>query len=192
MWSEAWAWVRTAAMEVEVRVRRSWAEVWTRAEAQVWVAASGASVDLRYWWVARWICGLSGRMRRSVRRGRRYRDGRKGRGRRGRDYFWQGHWVRPRCGHRHWVGLGTLRCIRRLVDDQGHPIRPQSLWGRSHVIYGPTRPKRDEYSRLTYFVTPIINRLPLELLHRIFLIIEEIGGPPLVLMHVTRIVVFPP
>ena len=39
-----------------------------------------------------------------------------------------------------------------------------------------------------------INRLPVELLHQIILIIiKEMGGPPLVLMHVTHVsIVIPP
>ena len=47
-----------------------------------------------------------------------------------------------------------------------------------HVTYGAIRPKRE--------ANIPINRLPLELLHQTILVtIEEIGGPPLVLIHVT-------
>ena len=85
-----------------------------------------------------------------------------------------------------WV---CVRGVGRLIDDQGHPINglARNLWAHS--------PKtRGEYSCPSYFITPI-NRLPFELLHQIILIIiiEEMGGPPLVLMHVTHVsIMIPP
>ena len=82
-----------------------------------------------------------------------------------------------------WTGYVTLEgssTIEDVLSDLDHYGVARNLWA-----YSPKM--RDEYSCLTYFITPI-NRLPLELLHQIFLIIiEEMGGPLLVLMHVTLI-----
>ena len=53
------------------------------------------------------------------------------------------------------------------------------LWDRSHE-------KRLEYSSIIHFISPI-TRLPLELLHQIFLItIDEANGPPLALMLICK------
>ena len=140
----------------------------TRAEAQAWAwaaAASGARVDLRCWWVARvdlcveWANEV---VCEEIREGVERAEAGRGNG----------------DGHR--VGLGTLRW--KTFDDC-----PSSTIMGSHATCGPTRPKRDEYSCLAYLITPI-NRLPLESLHQIILIIiEEMGSPPLVLVQVTRI-----
>ena len=167
VWSEAESWGKTAAVEVEVRVRRSArprVEVWTRAEAQGRAAASGARVVKRCWWVARvdlhveWanevICTTWEEIREEV----------------------------ERAEAEAWAqtpgGVGTSRCVGRLVNDQGHPVRPLCpLAQNERRIFMP---------HCTYFITPI-NRLPLELLPQIILTtIEEMGGPPLVLMHVTQ------
>ena len=58
--------------------------------------------------------------------------------------------------------------------------------GLAHHFWGYSLEKRDEYLCIIQFITPI-TRLPIELLHQIFLaIIEEMSGPPLMLMLVCK------
>ena len=183
VWSEAWLWAKTAAMEVEVEVQqlaRPWAEVWTRAEAQVWTAASGARVVKRCWWVARVdlrveranevVCASWEEIREEVERAE------------AEALLLAGALGEARArapGGFGYVSLEDLSTIRDILSDLNY-------YGVAHNLWAHSPKTRDEYSCLTYFITSI-NRLPLELLHQIFLvIIEEMGGPPLVLMHVCK------
>ena len=183
VWSEAWSWANTAAMEVEVEVRRSarpWAEVWTRAEAQAWAAASAARVVKRCWWVARvdlrteWankvVCASWEEIREEVERAE------------AEALLLAGALGEARArapGAFGYVALEDLSTIRDILSDLNHSGVARNLW-----VHSPKT--RGEYSYLTYFITPI-NRLPVELLHEIFLaIIEETSRSPLVLMHVCK------
>ena len=83
------------------------------------------------------------------------------------------------------TGWVWVRGVGRLIDDQGHPIQPQSL------IYESQNERRIFMLHLFHYthqprstrVTPSI----------FLIIIEEMGGPPLVLMHVTHVnVTIPP
>ena len=70
----------------------------------------------------------------------------------------------------------TIAGILTFLNQSG---RPRSLWDDSLEM-------REEYWCIVQFITPI-TRLPIELLHQIFLaIIEERSGPPLALMLVCK------
>ena len=72
----------------------------------------GCQVDLRVEWANEAICATWEGDTETVERAERQQ------GSRGRDYFWQGHWERPRRGTD--TGWLWVCCVRRLVDDQGH------------------------------------------------------------------------
>ena len=75
--------------------------------------------------------------------------------------------------------LADSSTIRDILTSLNLNGVARDLWDRSPET-------RDEYSRIIQFIAPI-TRLPLELLHQIFLvIIDETSGPPSVLMLVCK------
>ena len=77
------------------------------------------------------------------------------------------------------AGIADLSTILPTLISLDRSGVASDLWDRSPET-------RLEYSSILHFIAPI-TRLPLELLHRIFLIIvNEANGPPLVLMRVCK------
>ena len=85
-------------------------------------------------------------------------------------------------GERVPVVLEDPSMIWNILSDLKHYGVAPDLWHRS-------RESREEYSCLIHFFSPI-TRLPFELLHQILLIIiDEMSGPPSVLMLVCKTLV---
>ena len=164
-WSEGWRirWphAKTAVLEAEKEMEQfavSWAEAWARAEARAWREAMLA-VGL----VSRW-----GRV--------------------------EGRWgaagallVAEALGEARAQARGE-RVPARLADPQtiANILTAYNRTGIARDFWDDSLERRDDYWCIIQFITPI-TRLPIELLHQIFLlIIEETSGPPLVLMLVCK------
>ena len=159
-WTEGWQLAKTAAMEAESEVQQfavSWADAWARAEERAWLEVKAALVQLG---------ALGEEEKRGVAVALLLGEA------------WGEARARAR-GESMSDRLADSQTIAGILTflDRSHLAR--DLWDDSLEM-------GDEYWCIIQFITPI-TRLPIELLHQIFLaVIEETSGPPLALMLVCK------
>ena len=167
-WLEAWPRAKTAMMMAEREVQQfglPWAEAWTRAEAQAWGEAK-AWVNVQYKSKA-W-------------------DGAR------EDAKWAEAEALSLAGVWGWL-RGKAQARGNCVPDGllADPVAITEIltslnrFGIAQHFWNSLPETRNEYSCITQFFTPIA-WLPIELLHQIFLAIEETRGSQLVLMLVCK------
>ena len=159
-WSTGWRRARKAVMEAENEVQQfavPWAEAWARAEARAW-AELKARLDLLFAFRGLAMWGAAGALLLGE-------------------------------------ALGEARAQARggpVPDRLANPVTIADILTflnqsrLTHRFWDDSLEKRNEYRCIIQFITPI-SRLPIELLHQIFLaIIEETSDPPLALMLVCK------
>ena len=162
-WSVGWPRAKIAVMEAEKDVQQfavSWPEAWARAEVRAWEEAKARLVS----WGGRWRGGQAskGAVVGALLLGEALREAR----------------THAR-GERVPDGLADPETIAEILAFLNRSGLTRRFWDDSHEM-------RNEYSCIIQLITPI-TRLPIELLHQIFLaIIEETSDPPLALMVVCK------
>ena len=176
-WFQVWPLARTAAMEAESEVHQlavSWTEAWARAEAKAWVEAKATLV------VALGSLG-SLEVAKLGAAGEKLGAAEEKQGAAGALLLAEalGEGRAQARGERVPDGLADPPTIVAILTSLNQSGIARHLWDSSLET-------RDEYWCIIRRITPI-TRLPIELLHQIFLaIIEETSGPPLVLMLVCK------
>ena len=158
--SYGWRLAKTAAMEAEKEVQQfavSWPEAWARAEVRAWAEAKATLAD----------GGWSGQLEKRAAAGA---------------LLLGEAWGEARAQARG-------ECVPDRLADPPTIADILTSINQSRITRGfwdDSLEKKDEYWCIIQFITPI-TRLPIELLHQIFLaIIEETSGPPLALMLVCK------
>ena len=207
-WFNSWPWAKRVAMEVEDYVQQfgqPWGEVWTQAEAAALAARALSQAR----------AGMRRRMEADGEAAMHKLVGRNGmltwKEIKARVAHCEGNankmealarpepdetgadadalalacawgWARREAQAQDEIMPSALADLSKIADILSNLNRygvAFDLWHRSHGT-------RDEYSSITQFIAPI-TRLPLELLHEIFLIfIDEDSGPPSTLMLVCK------
>ena len=185
-WLEAWPWAKMVAMRVEVKVRQfgSWADAWTREEAEAKVRLL-ARVQVRErarlqaqvaWKLARVEARAQARSQAWAEvRSQAQAEENAHRGALALAGAWG--WARAEAwkrGESVPSGVADSSTIRDILSDLHHD-------GIAHHLWHNSPEGRDEYSCIINFIAPI-TRLPFELLQQIFLIIiDQASSPPPVL-----------
>ena len=207
-WFNSWPWAKRVAMEVEDYVQQfgqPWGEVWTQAEAaaQAARALSQARAGMRRRMeadgeaVMHKLVGRNGMLTRKEIKARvahcegnantiealaRPEPDETGADADALALACAWGWVRQEAqaaAESMPSALADLSKISDILSDLNRYGVAFDLWHRSPGT-------RDEYSSITQFIAPI-TRLPLELLHQIFVIfIQEDSGPPSTLMLVCK------
>ena len=208
-WLRAWPRAKRVATEVEAKEwlsARPWATVWTLAAAKARAATRAPALPKTRAKVALWVEALAvevarARARAQTRELRASQEDSLSSSATERETETQGEkmarrvaeeeafalagvwsWARSEAqtrGDKAPSGLADFSAIRCILTSLNRSGIARDLWRCS-------RETRDEYSCIIHFIAPI-TRLPLELLHQIFLIvIDEASGPPLGLMLVCR------
>ena len=159
-WLEGWPLAKRAAMEAEKEMQQfgvSWVEAWARAEVRAWPEVKSALAESGWSWEVEKEGAVG-----ALLLGEAWGEARaQARGERVPDRL-----AHPPIIADILTSVNRSRLARRFWDD--------------------SLEMRDEYWCIIQFITPIA-RLPIELLHQIFLaIIEETSGPPLALMLVCK------
>ena len=165
MWSQAWleAWPQAKT------VARPWVRPWAQEAANAWIEAewTEAKADMEEGTPSSW-------RQVNKQRSRTWAEA--------EVFALAGFWVaqKERVLSSMPSGLAESSTIRDILSSLHRYGVANALW---HDCSPETR---DEYSCLTHFIAPI-TRLPIELLHQIFLIIiEDTRGSPLALMLVCK------
>ena len=161
-WWVAWPLAKMAVTEAEREVQQSavpWAEAWARVEARAWVEAKATLARRVGWWEREEAKrGAAGALLLAQALGEAR--------------------VQVR-GERVPDGLEDPPTIASILTSLNR-------YGITPYLWDDSLETREEYWCIIQFITPI-TRLPIELLHQIFLaIIEETSGPPLALMLVCK------
>ena len=157
---QGWPLAKRAVIEAEREVQQlagSWAEAWARAETRVWAEEKVRLVEM---WTFGEVekRGVAGALLLAEALGEARAHAR---------------------GERVPGGLADPETIADILTSLNRSGIARDLWDDSLE-------KRDEYSCIIQFITPI-TRLPIELLHQIFFtIIEETSDPPSKLMLVCK------